>query len=58
MLPAGHKKAPKIYAIACHPLQPHIVAVGANAGTCCLPAVAECSAMDLGYGISANAAES
>ncbi|KAK9822211.1 hypothetical protein WJX81_006190 [Elliptochloris bilobata] len=32
VLPAGHKKAPKIYALACHPLQPHLVAVGANAG--------------------------
>lgn len=41
VLPAGHKKAPKIYAIACHPLQPHIVAVGANAGACSVPATAE-----------------
>ena len=33
-LPAGTKKAAKVYTVACHPLQPHIVAVGANAGTC------------------------
>ena len=32
LLLAGQKKVPKIYAIAVHPLQPHIVAVGANAG--------------------------
>lgn len=32
LLLQGQKKAPKIYTIAVHPLQPHIVAVGANAG--------------------------
>ena len=32
LLLAGQKKAPKIYTLAVHPLQPHIVAVGANAG--------------------------
>lgn len=32
LLLAGQKKAPKIYALAVHPLQPHIIAVGANAG--------------------------
>jgi len=32
LLLAGQKKSPKIYTIAVHPLQPHIVAVGANAG--------------------------
>jgi len=32
VLPAGHKKAPKVYALACHPLQPHVLAVGANSG--------------------------
>ena len=44
VLPAGHKKAPKIYAIACHPLQPHIVAVGTNAGARYSPASAARSA--------------
>ena len=32
LLPAGAKKVPKIYQIACHPLQPHLVVAGANAG--------------------------
>ena len=32
LLPAGAKKIPKIYQIACHPLQPHLVVAGANAG--------------------------
>ena len=31
-VPAGTKKAPKLYTAACHPLMPHIVAVGANSG--------------------------
>ena len=35
LLLAGQKKAPKIYTLAVHPLQPHIVAVGANAGKTC-----------------------
>lgn len=34
LLPNGQKKVPKVYQIACHPLQPHLVAVAANAGTC------------------------
>ena len=34
MLPNGQKKVPKVYQIACHPLQPHLVAVAANAGDC------------------------
>lgn len=32
ILPNGQKKVPKVYQIACHPLQPHLVAVAANAG--------------------------
>ena len=36
-LPAGTKKAAKVYTIACHPLQPRVVAVGANTGTCLVP---------------------
>ena len=32
LLPAGTKKVPKIYTVACHPLRPHLVAVGANCG--------------------------
>ncbi|KAL3133386.1 hypothetical protein ABBQ38_007254 [Trebouxia sp. C0009 RCD-2024] len=32
ILPNGLKKVPKVYQIACHPLQPHLVAVAANAG--------------------------
>ncbi|KAK9807986.1 hypothetical protein WJX73_010745 [Symbiochloris irregularis] len=32
LLLPGTKKVPKIYTLACHPLQPHLVAVGANAG--------------------------
>lgn len=32
LLLPGTKKVPKIYKMACHPLQPHLVAVGANAG--------------------------
>lgn len=32
LLLPGAKKVPKIYVLACHPLQPHLVAVGANAG--------------------------
>ena len=36
-LPAGTKKAAKVYTIACHPLQPHVIAVGANAGTSLVP---------------------
>ncbi len=32
LLPAGQKKAPKVYRIAAHPLQPHLLAVGANTG--------------------------
>lgn len=31
-LPLGSKKAAKVYTIACHPLLPHLVAIGANAG--------------------------
>ena len=31
-MPQGQKKVPKVYQIACHPLQPHLVAVAANAG--------------------------
>lgn len=31
-LPLGTKKAAKVYIIACHPLLPHVVAIGANAG--------------------------
>ena len=31
-LPLGSKKAAKVYAITCHPLLPHVVAIGANAG--------------------------
>lgn len=34
ILPNGQKKVPKVYQIACHPLQPHLVAVAANAGNC------------------------
>ena len=34
ILPNGQKKVPKVYQIACHPLQPHLVAVAANAGDC------------------------
>ena len=30
LLPAGAKKVPKIYQIACHPLQPHLVVAGAQ----------------------------
>ena len=37
LLLAGQKKAPKIYTLAVHPLQPHVVAVGANAGKMLLP---------------------
>ena len=33
LLPAGQKKVPKVYRIAAHPLQPHLLAVGANTGT-------------------------
>ena len=33
LLPAGQKKTPKVYRIAAHPLQPHLLAVGANTGT-------------------------
>ena len=36
LLLPGTKKVPKIYALACHPLQPHLLAVGANAGACCI----------------------
>lgn len=32
LLPNGQKKVPKVYQIACHPLQPHLIAVAANAG--------------------------
>lgn len=32
LLPNGQKKIPKVYQIACHSLQPHLVAVAANAG--------------------------
>lgn len=32
LVPAGQKKAPKVYAVACHPLLPHLIAVGANTG--------------------------
>jgi hypothetical protein len=32
LLPAGQKKSPKVYALAAHPLQPHVLAVGANTG--------------------------
>ncbi|KAK9819592.1 hypothetical protein WJX72_000101 [[Myrmecia] bisecta] len=32
LLPAGSKKVPKVYQMACHPLLPHLVALGANSG--------------------------
>lgn len=32
LVPAGQKKAPKVYAIASHPLLPHLIAAGANTG--------------------------
>ena len=35
LLPAGTKKVPKIYTVACHPLRPHLVAIGANCGEGC-----------------------
>lgn len=31
-LPLGSKRVAKVYTIACHPLLPHVVAIGANAG--------------------------
>ena len=37
LLPNGQKKIPKVYQIACHPLQPHLVAVAANAGESSFP---------------------
>ena len=35
-IPAGAKKFPKLYQIAVHPLQPHILAVGSNTGIAAL----------------------
>ncbi|BDA49478.1 hypothetical protein COCOBI_14-0960 [Coccomyxa sp. Obi] len=32
LVPAGQKKLPKVYRVACHPLLPHVIAVGANTG--------------------------
>lgn len=34
LVPAGQKKLPKVYRVACHPLLPHVIAVGANTGAC------------------------
>lgn len=32
LIPPGHKKVPKVYAAACHPTLPHLLAVAANSG--------------------------
>jgi hypothetical protein len=55
LVPSGQKKAPKVYTMATHPLQPHLVAVGSNTGDrpvlgplesirCCTAAVSTCYA--------------